>query len=72
MRRYEVELNIPADEMLRYYRGGASSVVARDRYGRRLQFPAVALRPFVTAAGVRGRFVLHVDDANRLERLERG
>ena len=72
MRRYEVELNIPADEMLRYYRGGASSVVARDRYGRRLQFPAVALRPFVPAAGVRGRFVLHVDDANRLERLERG
>ncbi len=72
MRRYEVELNIPADELLRYYRGAASSVVARDRYGRRLQFPAVALRPFVTPGGVRGRFVLLVNDANRLERVERG
>lgn len=71
MRRFEVELNIPADELLRYYRGTAGSVFARDRYGRRLQFPAVVLRPFVTSGGVRGRFVLHVNDANRLERVER-
>ena len=71
MRRYVVELNIPADELLRYYRGAASSVVAHDRYGQRLQFPAAALRRFVTAGGVRGRFALTVDEGNRLTGLER-
>lgn len=71
MRRYIVELNIPTDELLRYYRGAASSVVAHDRYGQRLQFPAVALRRFVTAGGVRGRFALTVNEHNRLTRLER-
>lgn len=71
VRRYVVDLNIPAAELLRYYRGAASAVVAHDRYGQRLQFPAAALRPFVTAAGVHGRFLLEVDEHSRLERLLR-
>lgn len=71
MRRYVVDLNIPVSELLRYYRGSAGSVIAHDRYGRRLRFPAVALRPFVTSAGVYGRFELQVDDTNRLERVVR-
>lgn len=66
MRRYVVDLSIPAEELLRYYRGTASSVVAYDRYNRRLQFPAASLRPFVTPAGVHGRFVLEVDPDHRL------
>lgn len=66
MRRYVVELRIPADELLRYYRGAASAVVAQDELGRRVQFPAAALRPFVTRAGVYGRFALHVGSDNRL------
>lgn len=71
VRRYEVELNIPAAELLRYYRGAASAVVTTDRYGRRVQFPAAALRPFVTGSGVSGRFVLEVDDGNRLRNVTR-
>ncbi len=71
MRRYLVDLSIPAAELLRYYRGSASAVIAHDRYGRLLKFPATALRPFVTAGGVHGRFELEVDDANRLQRLTR-
>lgn len=71
MRRYEVDLNIPAAELLRYYRGAASSVLVVDRFGRRIRFPASALRPFVTAAGVHGSFSLHVDDHSRLHRITR-
>ncbi|MEQ8861072.1 MAG: DUF2835 domain-containing protein [Pseudomonadales bacterium] len=71
MRRYVVDLNIPASELLRYYRGSAAVVIARDRYGRRVRFPAAVLRPFVTTAGVYGRFELEVDAANRLERMVR-
>lgn len=69
MRRYVVDLSIPAEELLRYYRGTASCVVACDRYNRRLQFPAASLRPFVTSAGVHGRFILEVDPENRLRSL---
>jgi hypothetical protein len=69
VRRYVVDLSIPAEELLRYYRGTASSVVAYDQYNRRLQFPAAGLRPFVTSAGVHGRFVLEVDRDNRLRSL---
>lgn len=72
MRRYLVDLDIPSEELLRYYRGAASAVVARDQYGRRVQFPAAALRPFVTTAGVRGRFVLEVGDDHRLRDIRRG
>lgn len=71
MRRYVVELSIPADELLRYYRGTASVVMARDEYGRRVRFPAAALRPFVTRAGVHGRFALEVDGDDRLTGIRR-
>jgi hypothetical protein len=64
-------LNLSAEHYLRFYRGQASrvSVIAED--GRRIEFPAIALRPFVTALGVRGDFQLIVDADNRLLRLER-
>ena len=72
MRRYVVDLSIPSNQLLRYYRGAASAVVAYDQYGRRVRFPASALRPFVTAAGVHGRFVLQVDEHNRLSAISAG
>ncbi|MBL3591728.1 MAG: DUF2835 family protein [gamma proteobacterium endosymbiont of Lamellibrachia anaximandri] len=45
------------------------SVIAED--GRRIEFPANSLRPFVTKSGVQGRFELLIDDNNRLQRLDR-
>lgn len=71
MRRYELDLHIPAEELLRYYRGAASAVAAVDRQGRSIRFPASALRPFVTSSGIHGRFSLQVDEANRLRRIVR-
>lgn len=70
MRHYVVDLAIPAIELLRYYRGAAAAVIAHDRYGRAVRFPATALRPYVTATGVHGRFELQVDDANRLVAMQ--
>jgi hypothetical protein len=66
VRRYELDLRISDSELLRYYRGAVSDVVAFDRYGRKIRFPASALRPFVTRTGIQGRFVLEVDADNRL------
>lgn len=64
-------LNLSADRYLRHYQGHARrvSVVADD--GRRIEFPATALRPFVTKDGVQGYFELQIDDKNRLQRIER-
>ena len=61
-----VYLDIPARELQRYYEGSVSvvSVVAVD--GRRIQFPAAALRPLISHNGVKGRFVIQVDAHNKL------
>ncbi|MBL3618034.1 MAG: DUF2835 domain-containing protein [gamma proteobacterium endosymbiont of Lamellibrachia anaximandri] len=64
-------LNLTADRYLSHYQGHAKnvSVIAED--GRRIEFPANSLRPFVTKSGVQGRFELLIDDNNRLQRLDR-
>ncbi len=64
-------LNLSAERYLSHYQGRARnvSVVADD--GRRIEFPANALRPFVTQNGVQGHFELLVDGNNRLQRLKR-
>ena len=71
MTRYVIDLQIPKDELLRYYRGAARGVNARARSGQRVQFPAQVLRPFVGHDGVCGTFVLRVDGANRLTGIQR-
>jgi hypothetical protein len=64
-------LNLSPERYLRYYQGAASAVSAVSVDGRRLQFPAEHLRPFVTRNGVRGEFILRFDDQNRFVGLER-
>ncbi len=64
-------LSITGEEYLRYYRGVARYVVVKSHDGRRVQFPARLLRPFVTQQGVQGEFRLLLDEANRLVDLQR-
>ncbi|MEN8168386.1 MAG: DUF2835 domain-containing protein [Pseudomonadota bacterium] len=64
-------LNLSADRYLSHYQGHARSVSVVADDGRRVEFPANALRPFVTKQGVQGYFELLIDDNNRLQRLER-
>lgn len=44
-------------------------VIAED--GRRVRFPAVNLRPFVSRDGVRGAFEITLDEENRLLQLRK-
>ncbi len=71
MREYRFRLSIPAEEYLAYYQGAACEVVVTLNSGVNLQFPAESLRSFVSHVGVYGRFVLRVDDNNKLQSLER-
>lgn len=65
-REFVVHLDISAAAYERLYRGEARSVVARDTQGRRVQFPAGALRRFVTHEGIQGVFIIRVDAHNKL------
>jgi predicted cupin superfamily sugar epimerase len=64
-------LHIPAEEVLRYYQGSATqvSVIAED--GRRIQFPAHRLRPFITQQGVSGHFEMRLESDNRFAGMRR-
>ncbi len=64
-------LKISQQEYLRYYRGAASNIVAHAYDGRRIQFPASAMRPFVSHDGIEGEFVLVMDESNKLVELKR-
>ena len=64
-------LKLSADRYLSHYQGRAKSVSVLADDGRRVEFPANALRAFVTRQGVQGRFELIVDEHNRLQRIER-
>ena len=59
-------LAISADRYLRYYQGRANAVIARAHDGRRIQFPADTLRPFVMHNGINGEFALRFDADNKL------
>jgi uncharacterized protein YqjF (DUF2071 family) len=70
-REYIVTLNISALAYQRMYSGEARDILAHDMQGRRVRFPAVSLRPFVTRDGVSGVFVLRVDARNKLIEIRR-
>lgn len=66
IQEFEVTLDIDADEYLRMYSGQARNVLALDASGQSIQFPAAALRPFVTREGIHGSFIIRVDAASKL------
>ena len=65
-KEYIVALNITAEDYRRMYSGQARNVVALDREGRSIQFPATALRPFVSHDGISGTFRIRVDEHQKL------
>lgn len=66
-----IELNISADDYLRYYSGQIKSVNATAMDGRRVQFPASILQKVVTHMGVHGRFAIEFDSAGRFQSIHR-
>jgi len=66
-----LELHIPADHFLDYYRGAARTVHATAVNGQTVIFPASALQQHVTPDGIHGWFELEFDDHRRFIRLDR-
>lgn len=66
-----IDIRISAEEMMKLYQGVAQNVSVRARDGRRVQFPASSLRPYVTSSGVEGSFILIVDAQHKLQSISR-
>ena len=64
-------LAISADRYLAYYQGRVRHVIATSHDGRRIQFPASILRPYLTRDGVYGEFVLRYDSNHKLIGLDK-
>ncbi|PCK07273.1 MAG: hypothetical protein COA42_15245 [Alteromonadaceae bacterium] len=65
-----VDITVSQEEIIKLYEGVKNaSVVARD--GRRIQFPANILRPFVTVSGVHGSFVIYFDQDMKYQGIDR-
>jgi len=65
-KEYIVPLSITADAYRRLYSGDARNVLAHDQEGRKIQFPASSLRPFVSHEGIHGSFIVRVNEQNKL------
>lgn len=64
-------LNIGREQALRYYQGTARVVVATTTDGKKLQFPAEHIRPFIEQTGISGLFSIEFDHNNKLIGLKR-
>jgi len=63
-------ISLSPEKYLHYYRGSAKNIIVRAEDGRRIQFPASALQPFIKKDGVHGRFRLIFDHQNKLQKIE--
>lgn len=64
-------LNLTAEEYLKYYQGAAQAVVTRSVDGRVLRFPANVIRKFLTHSGIQGKFVIVYNKQNKFEAIKR-
>ena len=69
--RARFDINIPAEQILAYYQGIARQVSVVTHDGRRIEFPAEKLRPFLDHRGIHGVFELEFDDNHRFVALHR-
>lgn len=69
--QYFFQLQLSQLEFLRHYQGSASAVRVTSECGKSLLFPASRLRPFLTQAGIRGRFAIRIDAENRFVDLKK-
>lgn len=66
-----VDIALPAERYLAWYRGQAGRVLMHSRDGRRVSLPAHHLRAFLTHEGVYGSFVMRFTGEGKLISLQR-
>ena len=64
-----VTLAISSQEYSRLYKGQARHVICTSQDGRTVQFPAAALRQFLTHDGIYGEFNISFTSENKLKNI---
>ena len=62
-------LYLSSEQYLAYYQGHAKNVSVVSDDGRRIEFPAEHLRPYLTHEGIRGHFEIEFDQQHRFVAL---
>lgn len=60
------QLAIPAEKFMSYYQGTAQNVVVTSIDNKTIQFPASAIRQFLSHEGIYGLFEIQFDEDNKL------
>ncbi len=68
---YRFSLQLSNKEIARYYQGAACNISVRADNGQQLRFAARHLRPFVTATGIQGKFLLTTDKNNQFQSIKK-
>ena len=68
---YEFSVHFSVDEYRQFYEGIAKAVQVRSYCGKTIQFPAEKLREFVLSDGVRGHFIIKLDNNNKFLSIRR-
>ncbi len=63
-------LQLSNEQYLAYYSGHARNISVISEEGRRIEFPAEKLRPYITHTGVQGVFVLEYTEQGRFRSLQ--
>ena len=68
---FYIQLDISTTDFHRYYSQKINSVITTSHTGQKVQFPANVLQPFISHAGVQGRFKLVVDQNSKFKSIDR-
>jgi len=68
---FTFSMKLKADDYERYYRGTARNIIVMTHQGVSIQFPASAVRRFITKKGIRGDFVITMDENHKLINLQK-
>jgi len=72
MKESRFRLDFTANDLMKYYHGQATQVVATTDAGYSIQFPARALRAYVDKQGaVKGYFRILYTDDNKFVRIDK-
>ncbi|WP_087017843.1 DUF2835 family protein [Thaumasiovibrio subtropicus] len=71
MKAYTFRISISYHLFMQHYNGVAKTVLIECEQGLRLQLPATRFRPYLTHAGINGRFRIIIDENNRIKQMDR-
>lgn len=60
--QYFFSIKMPYIDFLPYYQGKIHTFVVTTNNGMKVQFPAMHLRPYLTAVGIHGHFCMNTEN----------